>query len=68
MRKAAQRWIDPAKMAIVLVGDEKQIGEGVRTMVGDYERRGTDGAPLKDGAAAKDGAPAKDGAAPSGGR
>ncbi len=46
VRKAAEKWIDPTKMAIVLVGDEKQIGEGVKTMVGDYERRGTDGAPL----------------------
>jgi zinc protease len=46
VRKAATRWIDPTKMAIVLVGDEKQIGAGVKTMVGDYERRGTDGAPV----------------------
>jgi zinc protease len=45
VRKAAQKWIDPTKMAIVLVGDESQIGGGVKTMVGDYERRGTDGAP-----------------------
>jgi zinc protease len=46
VRKAAQRWIDPTKMAIVLVGDESQIGAGVKMMVGDYERRGTDGAPV----------------------
>ena len=46
VRKAAQKWIDPTKMAIVLVGDEAQIGPGVKTMVGDYERRGTDGAPI----------------------
>ena len=53
VRKAAQRWIEPTKMAIVLVGDEKAIGEGVKTMVGEYERRGTDGAllPATDGAA-----------------
>jgi predicted Zn-dependent peptidase len=44
VRKAAQRWIDPAKMAIVLVGDETQIGAGVKATVGDYERRGSDGA------------------------
>ena len=44
VRRAAQRWIDPARMAIVLVGDEAQIGPGVKAMVGDYERRGTDGA------------------------
>jgi predicted Zn-dependent peptidase len=47
VRKAAQKWIDPAKMAIVLVGDESQISGGVKTMVGEYERRGTDGAPIK---------------------
>ena len=52
VRRAAGKWIDPTKMAIVLVGDEKQIGEGVKTMVGDYERRGTDGAPLPAGDAA----------------
>ena len=46
VRKAALKWIDPTKMAIVLVGDESQIGAGVKTMVGDYERRGTDGAPV----------------------
>ena len=46
VRKAAQKWIDPTKMAIVLVGDESQIGDGVKTMVGEYERRGTDGAPV----------------------
>ena len=46
VHKAAQKWIDPTKMAIVLVGDESQIGEGVKTMVGEYERRGTDGAPV----------------------
>ncbi|HEY2744067.1 MAG TPA: pitrilysin family protein [Polyangia bacterium] len=46
VRRAAQKWIDPTKMDIVLVGDEKQIGEGVKNMVGDYQRRGTDGAPL----------------------
>jgi len=46
VKKAADKWIDPTKMAIVLVGDEKEIGEGVKTMVGDYERRGTDGAPV----------------------
>ena len=46
VRKAAQKWIDPTKMAIVLVGDESQIGAGVKTMVGDYERRDTDGTPL----------------------
>jgi predicted Zn-dependent peptidase len=46
VRKAAQRWIDPTKMAIVLVGDEKTIGEGVKMMVGEYERRGTDGTKL----------------------
>jgi zinc protease len=46
VRKAAQKWIDPTRMAIVLVGDEKEIGAGVKTMVGDYERRGTDGAPV----------------------
>ena len=43
VRKAAQRWIEPTKMTIVLVGDEKAIGDGVTTMVGEYERRGTDG-------------------------
>ena len=46
VRKAAEKWIDPTKMAIVLVGDEKEIGAGVKTMVGDYERRGTDGTPV----------------------
>jgi predicted Zn-dependent peptidase len=46
VRRAAQRWVDPAKMAIVLVGDESQIGAGVKGLVGSYERRGTDGAPL----------------------
>lgn len=46
VRRAAQKWIDPTKMSIVLVGDESQIGPGVQTMVGEYERRGTDGAPL----------------------
>lgn len=46
VRRAAQKWIDPTKMAIVLVGDEKTIGEGVKTMVGEYERRGVDGALL----------------------
>ncbi|MGZ3427349.1 MAG: M16 family metallopeptidase [Polyangia bacterium] len=49
VRKAAQRWIDPTRMAIVLVGDEAQIGAGVKTMVGAYERRGTDGAPVAKG-------------------
>ena len=49
VRKAAQRWIDPTKMAIVLVGDEAQIGAGVKTMVGEYERRGSDGAPVAKG-------------------
>jgi hypothetical protein len=35
------------------VGDEKQVGEAVRGVVGDYERRGADGAPVpKEGAAA----------------
>jgi predicted Zn-dependent peptidase len=43
VRKAAQRWIEPTKMTIVLVGDEKAIGDGVKTMVGEYERRGSDG-------------------------
>ena len=46
VRKAAQKWIDPTRMTIVLVGDESQIGAGVKTMVGEYERRGTDGAPV----------------------
>ncbi len=46
VQRAARRWIDPAKMSIVLVGDEAQIGPGVKTMVGEYERRGTDGAPV----------------------
>ncbi|MGZ3405797.1 MAG: M16 family metallopeptidase [Polyangia bacterium] len=49
VRKAAQRWIDPTRMAIVLVGDDAQIGAGVKTMVGAYERRGTDGAPVAKG-------------------
>ncbi len=49
VRKAATRWIDPTKMAIVLVGDEAQIGAGVKTTVGEYERRGTDGAPIAKG-------------------
>ncbi len=56
VRKAAQRWIDPTRMSIVLVGDEKQIGEGVKTMVGEYERRGTDGAKLPEEGAAPSGA------------
>jgi zinc protease len=50
VRRAAQKWIDPTKMAIVLVGDEAQIGPAVTTMVGAYERRGVDGAPLARGA------------------
>ena len=53
VRKAAQKWIDPTKMAIVLVGDEKTIGEGVKMMVGDYERRGTDGVLLPAAAASE---------------
>jgi zinc protease len=44
VRRVAQKWIDPAKMSVVLVGDEKQIAPGVRTLVGEYERRGVDGA------------------------
>jgi predicted Zn-dependent peptidase len=55
VRRAAARWIDGPKSTIVLVGDEAQIGAPVKTLVGEYERRGTDGAPL---AAAPAAAPA----------
>jgi zinc protease len=46
VRRAASKWIDAAKAAIVLVGDEAQIGASVKAVVGDYERRSSDGAPL----------------------
>jgi predicted Zn-dependent peptidase len=42
VRRAATRWIDPRKMAIVLVGDEAQIGGPVKALVGPYETRGDD--------------------------
>jgi zinc protease len=46
VRRAAARWIDAPKASIVLVGDEAQIGAGVKGLVGAYERRGTDGTPV----------------------
>jgi zinc protease len=49
VRRAAKRWIDPGRMSVVLVGDEAQIAGGVKGLVGDYERRGSDGAPLAKG-------------------
>ena len=39
VHRAAARWIDPGKMAIVLVGDEQQIGGPVEALVGGYEKR-----------------------------